>query len=271
MEPLLREPGLFPPEYITSGEESLLFSVEFEHNGIFIGEGMNRSYLLTIATFDHCHADTWSLSMVKYCLDRLDYSHGFPDLQVYWCLPDKDIVDGLVCVNSEEVIAAMINASKEAKTLLVIVDEENKIRRFYEDVIKDGPPLPDDIVTQNNNHRLDPVNDRSSMVYTMGEERRQEQVPMQEEQRKKQEEVEEQEQEELQVEGLEQEQDQELEQKLKLELEQLLELELEHKQQLELEQLLELELEHKQQLELEQLLEEELKEGEEWKIILCGS
>ncbi|KAI4993978.1 hypothetical protein ZWY2020_008291 [Hordeum vulgare] len=266
MEPLLREPGLFPPEYITSGEESLLFSVEFEHNGIFIGEGMNRSYLYnTIATFDYCHADTWSLSMVKYCLDRLDYSHGFPDLQVYWCLPDKDIVDGLVCVNSEEVIAAMVNASKEAKTLLVIVDEENKIRRFYEDVIKDGPPLPDDIVTQNNNHRLDPVNDRSSMVYTMGEERRQEQVPMQEEQRKKQEEVEEQEQEELQVEGLEQEQDQELEQKLKLELEQLLELEL------ELEQLLELELEHKQQLELEQLLEEELKEGEEWKIILCGS
>ncbi|KAI4968703.1 hypothetical protein ZWY2020_046033 [Hordeum vulgare] len=255
MEPLLREPGLFPREYVTSGEESLLFSVEFEHNGIFIGEGMNRSYLYnTIATFDYCHANTWSLSMVKYCLDRLDYSHGFPDLQVYWCLPDKDIVDGLVCVNSEEVIAAMVNASKEAKTLLVIVDEENKIIRFYEDVIKDGPPLPDDILTQNNNHRLDPVNDRSSMVYTMGEE---EQVPMQEEQRKKQEEVEVQEQEDLQVEGLEQEQDQdqELEEKLKLELEQLLELE----------------LEHKHQLELEQLLEEELKEGEEWKIILCGS
>ncbi|KAE8804771.1 hypothetical protein D1007_19186 [Hordeum vulgare] len=134
---------------VTSGEESLLFSVEFEHNGIFIGEGMNRSYLYsTIATFDYCHADTWSLSMVKYCLDRLDYSHGFPDLQVYWCLPDKDIVDGLVCVNSEEVIAAMINASKEAKTLLVIVDEENKIRRFYEDVIKDGPPLPDVIISR---------------------------------------------------------------------------------------------------------------------------
>ncbi|KAI4985782.1 hypothetical protein ZWY2020_018412 [Hordeum vulgare] len=52
---------------------------------------------------------------------------------------DKDIVDGLVCVDSEEVIAAMVNASKEAKTLLVIVDEENKIRKFYEDVIIDGP------------------------------------------------------------------------------------------------------------------------------------
>ncbi|KAE8780704.1 hypothetical protein D1007_45992 [Hordeum vulgare] len=91
---------------VTSGEESLLFSLEFEHNGIFIGEGVNSSYLyIMYATFDYCHGDTWSLSMVKYCLDKLDYSHGFPSLQVYWCLPGKEIVDGLVCVDSEEVIS----------------------------------------------------------------------------------------------------------------------------------------------------------------------
>ena len=57
-------------------------------------------------------------------------------------MPGKDIVDGLVCVDTEEVIAAMVNASKECKTLLLIVDEENKIRTLYDDVILDGPPLP---------------------------------------------------------------------------------------------------------------------------------
>ena len=36
----------------------------------------------------------------------------------------------------------MVNASKECKTLLLIVDEENKIRTLYDDVILDGPPLP---------------------------------------------------------------------------------------------------------------------------------
>ena len=120
------------------GEESLLFSIAFEHNGIFIGQGVNRSYIgSTSCEFDYYHAETWSLDMLKFCLDKLDYSHGYPDLQVYWCLPGKDIVDGLVCVDTEEVIAAMVNASKECKTLLLIVDEDNNIRTFYDDVILD--------------------------------------------------------------------------------------------------------------------------------------
>lgn len=110
---------------------------------MFIGQGVNKSYIgNTYCEFDYCHADTWTLDMLKFCLDKLDYSHGFPHRQVYWCLPGKEIVDGLVCVDTEEVIAAMVNASKECKTLLLIVDEENKIITLYDDVIIDGSPLP---------------------------------------------------------------------------------------------------------------------------------
>lgn len=56
----------------------MLFSVEFEHNGIFIGQGVNRSYIgSTYLMFDYCHAGIWSLENLKYCLDKLDYAYGF--------------------------------------------------------------------------------------------------------------------------------------------------------------------------------------------------
>ncbi|XP_044343151.1 uncharacterized protein [Triticum aestivum] len=149
MEPRLREPGEFPPEYVTNGEDTQLFSVEFEHNGIFIGQGTttNRSYTnigCTHDAFDYCHVDTWSLGMVKYCLSRLDYDPTDPLVKVYWVLPGKDIMDGLVCVETEEAIAAMVTASKEAKTLDVIVDKENKIRTLYGDdvILNRCPTLP---------------------------------------------------------------------------------------------------------------------------------
>ena len=94
--------------------------------------------------FDYCHVDTWSLGMMKYCLSRLDYDPTDPLVKVYWVLPGKDIMDGLVCVDTEEAIAAMVTASKEAKTLDVIVDKENKIRTLYGDdvILNRCPTLP---------------------------------------------------------------------------------------------------------------------------------
>ncbi|XP_044372993.1 uncharacterized protein [Triticum aestivum] len=82
--------------------------------------------------------------MMKYCLSRLDYDPTDPLVKVYWVLPGKDIMDGLVCVDTEEAIAAMVTASKEAKTLDVIVDEENKIRTLYGDdvILNRCPTLP---------------------------------------------------------------------------------------------------------------------------------
>lgn len=78
------------------------------------------------------------MGMVKYCLSRLDYDPTYPLVKVYWYLPRNNIVDGLVCVDNEKAIVAMVSASKEAKTLEVLVDKENKIRTLYNDVILNG-------------------------------------------------------------------------------------------------------------------------------------
>ncbi|XBI90054.1 hypothetical protein VPH35_027767 [Triticum aestivum] len=148
MEPRRREPGEFPPEYVTNGEASQFFSVEFEHNGIFLGEciggELKFSYIgCSREAFDYCHSDTWSLGMIKYCLSRMDYDPTDPQIKVYWILPDKYYGDGLLCVDNPDVIAAMVRSSREAKTLDLLVDEENKIQTLYPEIILKGCPTAD--------------------------------------------------------------------------------------------------------------------------------
>ncbi|KAE8776460.1 hypothetical protein D1007_50902 [Hordeum vulgare] len=131
---------------MTNGEDSQLFSVKSEHNGIFIGQCTNgvmefSYYGCTHEVYDYYHANTWSLGILKYCLSRLDYDPINPKVQVYWALQGKDIVDGLVCVDNPDVITGMVRASREAKTLKVIVDEQNKIQTIYDNVIVKEYPI----------------------------------------------------------------------------------------------------------------------------------
>uniref|UniRef100_A0A453S6S5 Transposase MuDR plant domain-containing protein n=1 Tax=Aegilops tauschii subsp. strangulata TaxID=200361 RepID=A0A453S6S5_AEGTS len=129
---------------VTSGENTELFSVDFEHNGLFCGDGVNRSYIgSTHDIFDFCQSDSWSLAKIGYCLNYLGYNVEDPALSVYWCFPGKDIVDGLVQVNTPEVCAAMVNASKETKTLCLMVDEKIRLKSMWGDHIVNGcPELP---------------------------------------------------------------------------------------------------------------------------------
>ena len=56
-------------------------------------------------------------------------------------------VNGLVCVDNVEEMAVMVSASREVKTLEVLVDEKTKIRTLYDDVILNGCPPMAKVVT----------------------------------------------------------------------------------------------------------------------------
>ena len=73
----------------------------------------------------------------------MDYDPTDPQIKVYWILPDKDYGDGLLCVDNPDVIAAMVRSSREAKTLDLLVDEENKIQTLYPEIILKGCPTAD--------------------------------------------------------------------------------------------------------------------------------
>ena len=73
----------------------------------------------------------------------MDYDPTDPQIKVYWILPDKDYGDGLLCVDNPDVIAAMVRSSREAKTLDLLVDEENRTQTLYPDIILKGCPNAD--------------------------------------------------------------------------------------------------------------------------------
>ncbi|XP_044378466.1 uncharacterized protein [Triticum aestivum] len=130
MEPILREPGAYPPEYVTSEEFTHMFSVEFEHDGLFTGLGDRRKYEgCTHDVFDYYHTDNWSIQVMNDCLEKIGYDTADPNIHVYWCMPEiTSILDGLVCVDNFQVIAAMNSASREQKTLyLLVLDEKDHI------------------------------------------------------------------------------------------------------------------------------------------------
>lgn len=72
---------------------------------------------------------------MKYCLEKIGYDTSDPKIHVYWCLPEnKSILDGMLCVDNDEVIAAMNIASREHKTLDLLVDEKDHI--WYDVVVE---------------------------------------------------------------------------------------------------------------------------------------
>src|SRR5438128_1612428 len=125
------------------GDDGTLFSVHLEHNGFFCGLGENLSYVnASIANYDYCSVQTWSLQCLEDMLRHLGYE---PDgkMHVYWCKPGSAISDGLVCIESQADIQAMCTVVREQKTLVLLVDHVNFLRNPLDDVILNGgPPLP---------------------------------------------------------------------------------------------------------------------------------
>ena len=83
-------------------EECNRFSVRVVYNGFFTGLRHNLEYVsATVAYFDGCTGDTWSLHWIDEILRQLDEKRD-GRMQIYWCLPDKELEDGLVLIGSRE-------------------------------------------------------------------------------------------------------------------------------------------------------------------------
>jgi hypothetical protein len=119
---------------LIAGQETDLFTVQVVHNGFFCGL---RDYLEYISEsydhFDNCIGDTWSLSRINEILRRLGCERDCR-LQVYWLLPGKDLRDGLVLIEKQSDIRAMIQASKTEKQLVLFIDHTNFIQGLRGDV-----------------------------------------------------------------------------------------------------------------------------------------
>ena len=125
-----------------AGEDSDLLSVEIEHNGLFCGIGPGLTYVSpSVAQFDYCSADSWSIQWIDEFLKLLGYERD-AKLHVYWNLPGKAVSDGLVPIENDSHIVQMIEASRTHKTLVIMVDHTNFLRELREDVVLTGPSLP---------------------------------------------------------------------------------------------------------------------------------
>lgn len=59
----------------------------------------------------------------EYCLDKLGYDAENHEIHLYQCMIEIYTMYGLVYVDDEDVIAAMINARKENKIQCLLVDD----------------------------------------------------------------------------------------------------------------------------------------------------
>jgi hypothetical protein len=128
---------------LNAGENCDLFSVEVCHNGFFCGLRRNLEYVCaSTAFFDNCCAQTWSTECIDEILRYLGCERD-GKVHVYWCLPEKDIVDSLVPIDSNARFAEMVTASKTHKTLVLFIDHTNFLGTLRTDVIvSEGPSLP---------------------------------------------------------------------------------------------------------------------------------
>jgi hypothetical protein len=99
-------------------EESNLFTLEVVHNGFFCGLRDNLEYVVSsVDHFDYLTGDTWSMDWMNEILTSLGLARD-GKLHLYWCLPNKDIREGLVPLDCDAVIRRMARASLKEKTLV---------------------------------------------------------------------------------------------------------------------------------------------------------
>jgi hypothetical protein len=122
-----------------------------EHNGFFCGIGERLQYASpTVSYIDYCNKDTWSLLWIEDILKQLGYAIE-EKLHVYWCLPGKDISEGLVLIKSDADMVQMIKAADNHKTLCLMIDHSDFLKKLREDaIVNRGQQVPP-IICQNKN------------------------------------------------------------------------------------------------------------------------
>jgi hypothetical protein len=119
-----------------------LFTLEVVYNRFFFGTTGSRGRLLyeccSVDYFDNCNRETWSLSTLNGILRQLECERN-RKLQVYWLLPRKSIMDGLVCTESQAHIREIIIAAITEKTLVIYIDHTNFLNGLREEVVVRKP------------------------------------------------------------------------------------------------------------------------------------
>jgi hypothetical protein len=119
-----------------------LFTVEVIYNELFCGTKGSKDKLMyeccSVDYFDNYSRETWSLSSLNENLKLLSCERD-GRLHVYWLLPGKCIMDGLVCIESQAGNKAMINASMTEKRLILYIDHSNFLKGLREDLLVRKP------------------------------------------------------------------------------------------------------------------------------------
>ncbi|KAK1611857.1 hypothetical protein QYE76_035530 [Lolium multiflorum] len=118
-----------------TGHNSNLFTAEVNHNGFFCGLGANLSYVSsTVDYIDLCSSENWSMTV----MDEIMFMIGCQrdgKLHAYWCLPQKEICDGLVRLETDEDCASMLNVIKTEKCVVLFIDHSNFLKHLRYDAI----------------------------------------------------------------------------------------------------------------------------------------
>lgn len=110
------------------------FTLEIEHGGIFLGAVSELEYYnYSVEVLDYLDPTTFTYEVLEQHLNWL----GYPKNQhiIYWCLPDKTILDGLLRIKDDEDLQQVIRASVNHKVLLIMVDHSHFMSNFREDLI----------------------------------------------------------------------------------------------------------------------------------------
>ncbi|CAO2142725.1 unnamed protein product [Urochloa humidicola] len=122
MAPRRRKEGEPPPDY---GLDSLKFSVEVHHGGVFCGIGADCAYVGGKCDwFDNVDADSWSYYWIEEFVMMLDYGFSPRNLKVCWLLPDKELSDGLRIIESDQDTQAMRAIVDKVKTFVLFFDHD---------------------------------------------------------------------------------------------------------------------------------------------------
>ena len=137
--------------YEIAGDDETIFSIELHHNGFFCGlRGQDLCYIqASVEHWDHCCTETWTIHWIDELLKQMGYEKD-GRMHVYWSPPGKSISEGLVGIEKDADIVAMVNAvSQEEKTLVLFVDHTNYLKSLRDDAIINGEaPLPAVIISK---------------------------------------------------------------------------------------------------------------------------
>ena len=93
----------------------------------FCGSGVNRAYVDgKHIWFDDCEADTWSSLWLDDFVEEIGYERN-QMMNFYWCLPGKDVTDGLRAIKNNSDANNMIATSERHKNLVIYVDHDNSL------------------------------------------------------------------------------------------------------------------------------------------------